>query len=219
MGVAELVVVQGELDSDEMQGEIERGELSIVRRRLGTVEKSSEKGIHQGKSALNFLVVAGLLGDDCGCSAWNQKVLLSFEISFLSVANEELGHVVDNHADPLAVHNFKATDSFKSFVTLLEGSENFIGIIIWVPASLLIQKARVLDKVGSPLDKGVPFNLVFCDARLVKDSLCLHELLKHLLRVDFVLTLHLNFGVEKGDDARTTSHFKGLCQLVDPLAC
>ena len=144
---------------------------------------------------------------------------MSFKISFLSVGDKQLSHMIDNHADPFAVHHFKATDSLKSFVALLEGSENFICVIVRIPASLLVQKARVLDESASPIDKGFPFSSVFSNSRLVQDSLGLHELLGHLLRVNLVLSLHLNFGVKKGNDTRTTSHFKGLCQLVDPLAC
>ena len=52
--------------------------------------------------------------------------------------------MVHNDRDPLTIHDFKATDAFKAFVAFLKGVENLISVASAIPATLLVQMARVL---------------------------------------------------------------------------
>ena len=89
--------------------------------------------------------------------------MLGFVVGFFSVGHKLLGHVVDDHADPLPVHDFPAADALKALIALLEGLENFIGVAGTTPALLLVKEARMFEEVESPLAERLPLSLVFCN--------------------------------------------------------
>ena len=78
--------------------------------------------------------------------------------------------MVDDHANPFAIHDIESTNSLESLVALLEGLEDLICVARAFPASLLVQIARMLQEVDRPLDEGVPIGRIFCDPPLVQYS-------------------------------------------------
>ena len=146
-------------------------------------------------------------------SAWDEQVLLCFVVGFLCIGDQQLRHVVDNHADPFAVHDLEGTDSLEVPITLLEGLKDLIGIAGRFPAFLLVQVPRVLQEVDGPLGERLPIGLVFRDPRLIQLTLRLHELLRHRLLVDTVLTFELNVRFELIDDFGPASPLDCYCEL------
>ena len=74
MRIAELEIVQSELDADEVQCKIVRGEFAIVWRAFRTSIQTSEQVLHKTLRPLNLLIYAGLLRDDGGLllAAWDE---------------------------------------------------------------------------------------------------------------------------------------------------
>ena len=66
MRFAELEIVQSELDADEVQREVVRGELAVVWRAFRASIQASEQVLHQTLRPLNLLIYASLLRDDGG---------------------------------------------------------------------------------------------------------------------------------------------------------
>lgn len=135
--VAELEIVEGELDSNEVEGEVVRGELAIVRWPLSRLIQSTEEVLHETLRSLHLLVDTCLLSDR-RLNPRSLRILLSFEICLLCIADQQLCHMVDYHADPLAVHDFEAADSVEVPVALLEGLEDFTRVACRLPSLLLV---------------------------------------------------------------------------------
>ena len=104
--------------------------------------------------------------------------------------------MVDNHADPFAVHDLERTDSLEVPITLLEGLKDLIRIARRFPSFLLVQVAGVLQEVDGPLLERLPVGLILRDPHLIQVTLRLHELLRQGLLVNAILTLKLNVRLE-----------------------
>ena len=186
------------------------------------MDEAAEKAVHAGERSLYFLVFACFLGDDlcCGLSTWRRvRCLLCFVVCLLGVGDKQLGHMIDDHRDPLAVHDVHFANSLKSRVALLVSCEDLIGIASAIPAALLIEEPRVLQKVGGPNHERLPVLRVFSDARAVQMTLRLHEVLRDLLVIHLVLPLDLHLRIKQLDNLGSTAHLHGLRQREDPLAC
>lgn len=138
MCVTELKVIQRKLHANKVQCQVERGKLAVVGRTLRPVIQLSEKTVHQTQCPLYLLIVTSFLRHNCSLPPWNEQVLLCLEISLFRVADEQFSHVVNYHANPLAVHDFEAADALEMPVTLLEGLEHLIGIARGLPTALLV---------------------------------------------------------------------------------
>ena len=104
--------------------------------------------------------------------------------------------MVDNHADPLAVHDLEGTDSLEVPITLLEGLKDLICIARRLPSFLLVEVPGVLQEVYGPLLECLPIGLLLRDPHLIQVTLRLHELLRQGLLVNAILTLKLNVRLE-----------------------
>ena len=104
----------------------------------------TEHVLHQSQCPIHLLTTTSFLRHDCSLSPGYKQILLCFEVSLFRVADEQLCHVVDNHADPFAIHAVKAADALKMLIALLEGLEHLICIAGALPATLLIQVAGML---------------------------------------------------------------------------
>ena len=127
--------------------------------------------------------------------------------------------MVHDHRYPLAIHDLEAADPFETLIAFLKGCKDFICIASAIPASLLVQKAGMLQEVTGPVDKRFPLGLLECDPFLVEDPLRWQEVLRDLLVVDFILSFDLNLRIKEFDDCRSTPLINCLRQLLYPLAC
>ena len=54
------------------------------------MDQLAEQVVHEGQGTLNLLIIACVLGDERGLPPRHLKVLLSFVVGLLRVADEEL---------------------------------------------------------------------------------------------------------------------------------
>ena len=186
-----------------MQSQVVRGEFTIVGWTFGPVVQLAEQVLHHGVRPLDLLVDACLLRDYKRGSllglapSWLHHVLLRLVIGLLSVCEEQFRHMVNNHADPLAIHDLKTTHALEMPIALLEGLKDLIRIACGLPALLLIEMPRVLQKVDGPLRKSLPICRVLSDNTLLgQEALSLHEFLWYGLLVNPVLAFHLDVRLE-----------------------
>ena len=97
-----------------------------------------EEVVHQSNCSFYLLILTCFLSYKSSLSSWHIHVLLSLKIGFFRIGYKHFSHMINDHADPLSVHNLEATDPLKAFITLLKGLENLIGIAGAFPAALLI---------------------------------------------------------------------------------
>ena len=123
--------------------------------------------IHQCYSSFYFLILARFLSSDNSLPSRHIHVLLGLIICLLSVSYQHLCHMVYDHANPFSIHDFETADLLKASITLLEGLEYLISIAGALPATLLVQEARMLQEIDAPVQKCLPFSLFQGDAIFV----------------------------------------------------
>ena len=134
MRLTELKIVQCKLKANEVQCKVVRGEFSVIRRAFRPVVQFAEQVLHEAVRTLHFLIHTGLLSDHAYRGSlvlspgWQKHVLLRLIVSLLGIGNQKLCHMVDNHANPLAIHDFEATYALEMPITLLEGLKDLICI-------------------------------------------------------------------------------------------
>ena len=62
-------------------------------------------------------------------------------VSFFCVIDQQLCHVINDHANPLAIHDFKAAHFLKASEAVLECCKDLISIALTLPATLLVKEA------------------------------------------------------------------------------
>ena len=126
-------------------------------------------------------------------------------VGFFSVLDQQLSHVIDNHANPLAVHDVEAAHFLKASKAVLECRKHLISIALTLPTTLLVKEARMLEEASSPEYECFPLSLVLSDACSSKNPSSVLKVLWHLLVIDLVLSFYLHTRIEKFDHFRGTS--------------
>ena len=143
VSVAEVEVVQGELDSDNTEGEEISGKSPIVRRILLPMNELPEQAFHECLGFLNLWRITicvsreGIILNFCG-----SNVLF---VCLLGVCNQQLRHVFNHWTNPFAVEVVNAANLFEALEAVNVGIEDLSCASSGVgPRSLLINQFGVV---------------------------------------------------------------------------